>query len=257
MISSKQTVLELTVMESKIISISKIYRRLLSQYGRKSLLRHLRDAIRPNHSTFIVEVAGSVNEFWELAHRGRSHLWLSGTPPLEVFERLKISEILKKKNLRILNVGVGEGYCTSALSQLGHYVDALDISLNALTNVEDYTENQFVDASDLSDQKYDLILHHLVAQHMSHSDLSNQLRNLIRSLKAGGLLALQFVSSSKNENFITADDDLSIQMHGGVFRSSQFMTEMVRGCGGNVIDVYKMESWEKSDTLFQTVHAQR
>jgi len=244
-------------MESKIISISKISRRLLSKYGRKSLLRHLRDAIRPNHSTFIVEEAGSVNEFWELAHRDRSHLWLSGTPPFEVFERLQISERLKKKNLRILNVGVGEGYCTSALHQLGHCVDALDISFNALTNVEDYTENQFVDASDLSDQKYDLILHHLVAQHMSHSDLSNQLGNLFRSLKSDGLLALQFVSNSKNGNFVTADDSPSIQMHGGVFRSSQFMTEMITGCGGNVINVYKMESWENSDKLFQTVHAQK
>ena len=244
-------------MESKIISISRIFKRLQNGYGRRSLVRHLRDAFRPNHSTFIVEKAESVREFWELAHKDKSHLWLSGTPPSEVFERLKISECLKKRHLNILNVGVGEGYCTSALAKLGHYVDVLDISLNALANVENFTENQFVSSSDLSSGKYDLILHHLVAQHMSHQDLSTQLRHLVGSLNSEGLIALQFVSSSKNDQFITEDDDLSAQMHGGVFRSTQFITKIVESCGGIVNNVHTMESWHNSDAVFQTIHVKR
>ena len=244
-------------MESKIVSIERILKRLRHRYGRKSLFRHLRDAFRPNHSTFIVENAGSVAEFWELAHRGKSHLWLSGTPPSEVFERLKVLEYLENRKLRILNVGVGEGYCTSALTQQGHQLDALDISLKALENVADVTVNQFINASDLSNEKYDLILHHLVAQHMSHKDLSTQLGHLIRSLKNDGFLALQFVSSCENDQFVTEDDCLSTQMHGGVLRSTQFMSEMIRGCGGNVINVYKMESWQNSDALFKTIHVNK
>ena len=244
-------------MESKVVSIGRILKRLRHRYGRKSLFRHLRDAFRPNHSTFIVENAESVAEFWQLAHRDKSHLWLSGTPPWEVFERLKVLEYLEQRNLRILNVGVGEGYCTSALTQQGHHLDALDISLNALKNVASVTENQFVNASDLSDKKYDLILHHLVAQHMSHNDLSTQLRHLIRSLNNDGLLALQFVSSCENDQLVTEDDGLSAQMHGGVLRSTQFMSEMTRGCGGNVINVYQMESWQNSDAVFKTIHVNK
>ena len=229
----------------------------MNQYGRKSLLRHLRDVFRPSHSSVVVESADSVAEFWQLAHRDRSHLWLSGTPPIEVFKRLKILDYLLSTNLHILNVGVGEGYCTSALNQQGHKVDALDISLNALDNVSRFTENQFVDASVLSNNKYDLILHHLVAQHMSHNDLSVQLLHLIRSLRSDGILAMQYVSSCKDEQFVTEVDDLSAQMHGGVIRSPKYMTEMILNSGGTVIGAYEMESWEKSDAVFQTVHVRR
>jgi 2-polyprenyl-3-methyl-5-hydroxy-6-metoxy-1,4-benzoquinol methylase len=249
--------IERMTMESKTVSVTRVLNRLRNRYGRQSLFRHLRDLIRPNHSTFIVENAESVTDFWELAHKDKSHPWLSGTPPLEVFERLKIQDHLKIGNRSILNVGVGEGYCTYALSKQGNTVDALDISSNALANVANFTEYQFLDAANLDAKKYDLILHHLVSQHMSHVNLSAQLSHLIRSQKVDGILALQFVSSSKNEMFVTEDDDISAQMHGGVFRSTQFLDEMIKGCGGRLINVFKTESWENSEAVFHTVHVQR
>jgi hypothetical protein len=92
---------------------------------------------------------------------------------------------------------------------------------------------------------------------MSHVNLSAQLSHLIRSQKVDGILALQFVSSSKNEMFVTEDDDISAQMHGGVFRSTQFLDEMIKGCGGRLINVFKTESWENSEAVFHTVHVQR
>ena len=234
--------------------MSRIIRRLLDPYGRKSLIRDLYDRFRPLHAPGLVKSAVGIVDFWDKAHATSSHLWISGTPPREIYERLKVEKLLAAGSLSILNVGVGEGYCECYLTKKKHLVVSLDISLVALNRVMKVVGAGFVSANLLPLNKYDLILHHLVAQHMTHKDLGSQLSNLINSLKDDGLVAMQFASSSTDKNFVQSDADTAVVMSGGVLRSKKFIEDIVKQSGGKALAFYENEIWANSDCQYISVH---
>ena len=233
--------------------MTRIIRRLLDPFGRKSLARDLYDRFRPLHAPGLVKSANGIVDFWDKAHATSSHLWISGTPPREIYERLKVEKLLTAGSLSILNVGVGEGYCEFDLKKKKHLVDSLDISQVALNRVLKVVGTGFLNASLLPLNKYDLILHHLVAQHMTHKDLETQLLYLIGALKNGGLIAMQFASNSTDKNFVQSDADTVVVMSGGVLRSKKFIEDIVKQSGGKVVAFYENEIWANSDCQYISV----
>lgn len=171
-----------------------------------------------------------VAAFWDEAHQRNAHLWLTGSDPSEVLERLGVSsEILQasthSENAKVLDVGVGEGLMSNFLTRHNLYHDCLDISANALTKVGNTCRNTFLDASDLVSETYDLIMHHLVAQHMSHSNLTDQLRHLVRSLRSDGMLRLQY--STTSQLILEGDDSENQQKTGAVNRNPEWFRSAV------------------------------
>lgn len=238
----------------KSVTIRRVIQRLMDPFGRKSLLRELRDRFRPSHAKLLVDESDSLPDFWERAHASSTHLWISGTPPKEIYERLNISELVSENKFSILNVGVGEGYCEADLSNKGHSVDALDISQSALRRVHKHVRKGFLSARDLPTNSYDLIVHHLVAQHMSHKDLEEQVTHLIRSLKKNGLIAMQFASSQRDHTLVTSDENKSVVMSGGVLRSKNSIQEIATHSSGRIQNFFDKEDWSNSECRYVTAH---
>lgn len=240
--------------QQKSVTLRRIISRLMDPFGRKSFLREIRDRFRPEHAKKLVLSADGSEQFWNEAHTSGVHLWISGTPPKEIYGRLHVRQLLSGNGLSILNVGVGEGYCEVDLHRKGHFVDALDISEVAIKKVEKFVGSGFLSAHDLPESKYDLIIHHLVAQHMTHKELEEQLFQMIRSLKPLGLLAMQFASSQITPEFNASDDDKTLVMSGGVLRSKRLIREIVENSFGLIKNFYEKENWSNSDCQYITVH---
>jgi 2-polyprenyl-3-methyl-5-hydroxy-6-metoxy-1,4-benzoquinol methylase len=205
----------------------------------------------------LVNEATSLTDFWESAHRSDTHLWISGTPPKEIYDRLNVSKFLTENKLSILNVGVGEGYCEVDLTNKGHSVDSLDISQSALIRVQKYVREGFLSADDLPSNRYDLIIHHLVAQHMSCKDLEVQVAQLVRSLSPTGVIAMQFASSQSDHTLTTSNQSESVLMPGGVLRSKTSIQEIAHRSLGMVQAFFDNENWSHSDCRFLTAHIVR
>lgn len=240
--------------QQKSATFRRIASRLLDKYGRKSILREFRERFRPSLSNSLIDSAHDLKQFWESAHVSGAHLWISGTPPKEIYERLNIEKLISVKGLSILNVGVGEGYCEMDLVERGQLVDSLDVCDSAISKVKGYIRQGFLDAQDLPSRSYDLVIHHLVAQHMTHEDLREQLRQLLRALKSDGLLAMQFASSQSVAGLVVSDREEHVVMSGGVLRSKDFMKDLIESCSGSVMELFDKEAWTNSDCQYISAH---
>ena len=172
-----------------------------------------------------------VKDFWESSHKYKIHRWLTGSNLTQVKKSLNISNLIDNNKLVILEVGVGLGYCTKELSKY-HKVDALDISLTALKNVEKYCQQTYSASEKMQSNKYDLIIVHLVIQHMSDKSLKSLMIDLIRTLKPKGLLAIQNIVRFDNNAYTDLDVNLEKEKAGNMVRSLSYMTEVVTGSGG-------------------------
>lgn len=240
--------------QQKSATMRLVVSRLLDEYGRKSVWREIRERFRPSLSNSLIDSATDLKQFWELAHVSGAHLWISGTPPKEIYERLNIKELIDTKGLSILNVGVGEGYCERDLVERGHLVDALDVCDSAIIKVVGFVRQGYLASQDLPSRSYDLIIHHLVAQHMTHEDLREQITHLLRALKRDGLLAMQFASSQSNSDLVVSDSDEQVVMSGGVLRSKDFMMDLIESCSGTIAGLFDREAWTNSDCQYISAH---
>ena len=175
-------------------------------------------------------------------------------PPAETFDRLEVTSELKRKYLRILNIGVGEGYCTHYLSGQGHTVDVLDISETALKKVEQITSNQFANPNLLPKNEYDLALSHLVAQHMNNEDLTTQISLVLQSLKADGILALQYVGHITDNKYSSQPVTEEMMKKGTVIRSAELMKNIVNQANGQIKQTYLKEQYAQHSFQYYVVH---
>jgi len=194
-----------------------------------------------------------IKDFWESSHEQKIQRWLTGSSLTQVKENLNISELVDNNNLIILEVGVGLGYCTYELSKR-HKIDALDISLKALKNVEKYCEKTYATSEKIQLNKYDLIIVHLVIQHMSNNSLKTLLIDLIRSLKPNGLLAIQNIVKIDNYDYTDLDLNLEKEKAGNMVRSLNYMTEIISKGGGIVKSSTYTNIYETQDVQNLILH---
>jgi len=223
--------------------ITKIVRRLRNREGRQSLVNHLTSFIRGANYRLSKFETSSLQEFWNKAHKIKSHYWLSGTPPEEVFSRFRINENdLRVQGSFLLDVGVGEGLMARHLSKLGINFDALDISIKALQQISRFAKETFTDASQLPSKKYTLVMHHLVAQHMSNIELTTQLRYLVNSLRPSGRISMQIMTPMNSKNW-KSNDSMENQKLGLVKRSKSEIIEIIEKCNGKLSIFEKLETF--------------
>ena len=142
-------------------------------------------------------------QIWQNSHNANDKFALSGCEYDETINFLQLGEFIKK-NISVLEIGIGFGYITKTLYDMGVNISALDISKIALNRVKHFCENVYTldDMSNLPTDHFDVIICRNVIQHIPNEILVDELENIMRSLKNGGVFAVQFVST-KNSNDIT------------------------------------------------------
>jgi len=180
----------------------------------------------------------SVGDWWEYHHKGKGDfgLWLTGSSGRDVWHNLGISEYVFSKQV-VLNIGVGLGNCTRDLVSCGCTVHVLDISISALEKVRGIVDACWLPETFniVSEGTYDLTISNLVSQHMRDDDLIYQIANVTKTLKHGGIFAMQFAFAWDSElNDLPNTEDTLIK-GGGVCRTLGKMIQLVQAAGGVVV----------------------
>ena len=182
----------------------------------------------------------TVSDWWELCHGSEGHeehrWYLTGSKGPEVWSALNIAQRLTSGK-KVLNIGIGMGYCTRRLKELSCAVSALDVSYAGLEQVKDICEHTWHPSAldTLPDRYFDVAISNLVAQHMTNQDLMDQLHHVIRSLKSDGVFALQFAFQPGNRRFEISSESAHAQKAGAVLRSLGLMEKMVVQAGGDIV----------------------
>lgn len=172
-------------------------------------------------------------DWWDRAHSCNHKMWLSGTGPEEIWQRLGVSDRIVA-TASVLNIGVGLGYCTHALNRIGCEVSVLDISELALARVQDVAKGYRADGlNEIPSRSFDLALSHLVAQHMYDEDLGAQINHVVRALKPTGVFALHYAAPLDG-----SPPNVNTPKHsrgGGILREPSFMAGLAIGAGARIL----------------------
>lgn len=141
------------------------------------------------------------NDFWETKHIEGDINALSGCEYKETLDILKMTGRIKDTDV-VLEIGVGLGYSVKELHRRNIKVSAVDISDSALRRVEGYCEKTYLvdQLNELPTDYFDVILCVNVIQHIPTKELNEEMREIMRSLKTGGIFAVEFVSSDAFED---------------------------------------------------------
>lgn len=174
-----------------------------------------------------------IKDFWEGKHSTNNLASLSGHPGRTVLNGLYIQKD-PPTGSEVLEIGVGLGYCTKDLVELGYRVSVVDISENALARVRDITQRQFLETQlqDLPDNTFDLAVSYCVVQHINNQSLTLQLRNVVRSLTPTGYYAMQYAIPYHNAPLVETEEALA---GGSVVRTPDMLFDMVEAAGGEII----------------------
>lgn len=174
-----------------------------------------------------------MKDFWEFKHTTKSVKSLTGAQYDSTIEFLLMEDYMKP-GIKILEVGCGLGYVTEGCSKVGD-VSVVDISTVALDRVKDFCEATYLsdDTANLPSDYFDVIICNNVIQHVPDKELNRELNDFIRSLKPGGLFALEFVSSDKGD--IAYSEKYA--QSGFLCRSSQYMHDLISQFGGKSTEV--------------------
>ena len=233
--------------------LKRLIRIIRDPYSRPSLWNSMKSTVLQRGKASDINDVIDIKTFWENAHRQKKQLWLTGSPPQEVIRRLDVESEIKDSEFPILDVGVGLGLMARYLFDSGKAVEALDISVTALERAKPYVSATFLDASELPNDHFALIMHHLVAQHMADASLKTQIKDLRKSLKVGGVIALQFSAPLNQTREQPINLSLSDQAGGMVMRTSEEMTTLIESVGGNIHSVSPREIWTKYDSQYWVV----
>jgi SAM-dependent methyltransferase len=170
--------------------------------------------------------------------------FIANSVPEKIWEFLKVKQFLNK-GTKVLNIGVGTGRDTFALSNLGVELSVLDISPKALDRVKKIaTGYEASRVANLPINHFDLVISHLVSQHMNDKDILKQFHHVIKSLTKKGIFALQFAWA---EGCVVGSEE--IQKAGESSRYLSRMEYLVDKAGGKVVKVlppilYKDILWD-------------
>lgn len=124
-----------------------------------------------------------------------SPLW--GKPILD-HDLKKYLKLLKGKT--VLDLGIGEGQNSIALSKLGYNVTGVDYSKKALVFCKELSTNiKLVESDiinfDIEQNKYDLIMSRCVLHFLHKNDIYDIIKNIKNNLKSSGLVFISVFST--------------------------------------------------------------
>lgn len=172
----------------------------------------------------------SLKDWWNFQHQRDYNLLLSNSDPADV---LSIHKVTVKPGMTVLDIGIGFGAMAKHLKALGANVHCMDIAPEALQKVAGVAEHGWLVTDTLPADTFDLAVCHLVAQHVTDADLVSELRNILHSLKATGMLSMQFANNAVTSG---GKQTLAAQEWGGVCRTVETAQELAKKAGGRVID---------------------
>ena len=177
-----------------------------------------------------------MRDWWTERHSDGKNSYLGDSAGIAVWKFFGLEDYIKSEAV-ILNVGVGTGRCTKDLKDKGvKELHVLDITDAAIEKVKDIAVG-YTTPQDLPDNKFDLIISHLVVQHINDEELLFHLGHYLRSLKNAGFAALQFrdtLEDKGGQSFIT-------QRSGRVCRSQLDMRNLIDKVGGKILKWLKTE----------------
>lgn len=196
----------------------------------------------------------NIKEFWEEKHRTDDKLSLSGHGGLTVLAGLFVKKELAGS--RVLEIGVGLGYCTSALHLFRAKVYAVDISERALERVGAFVEESLLESNidKLPSDFFDLAISYCVTQHMNNDGLKRQLKEVIRSLRIDGTFAMQYSFPLYGTRI---SEELEDMKNGAVNRPIEVMYKMVEVAGGYIIESHISGVYPQYGSGWAVIHIGR
>jgi len=183
----------------------------------------------------------NIKRFWENCHKNKKIGSLSGVEYKTTVDVFKLNPLIEP-GIRVLEVGVGLGYVVRGFHDAGAVVSCVDISEGALERVAPYCEDVFTieDLGKLPSDYFDIIVCGNVVQHIATELLIIELEHIVRSLKKGGVFAVEFVSNNKTEDTgINPSDD--VIKRGGCCRTPEYLEKLINNAGGQCKLIYDHE----------------
>lgn len=193
-----------------------------------------------------INVVGS--DFWEEKHKLQDNWWLTGSD-FEIVKTLHNLNDSDFKGKEVLEIGVGLGTCTKALSFLADKLYCCDISRTALANVSKYTIATYLTADLKNIPPVDIALCHLVFQHCSDDEIVRIINEV--NLKNNGILAFQYASIVDN---ILSDTYLELTGKGThFFRSKEEIEHLISLTNKELIRFEDSKWWRKDKNQWDFV----
>ena len=192
-----------------------------------------------------------LKNFWKETHLRNENLFLAASSGSYQVAQLKIGNLIKPSD-KILNIGVGRGYCTKYWYDYGCKVSVLDITPEAIDKVKDFIEASFLDSNlhELPENTFDYALSLLVIQHMSLSTLKRHMHYVIKSLKPTGTFMFQFAYATDGHNH---DESFETFKNGSMRTSHDEMLKIVSDNNGVLINSFdggKYPQWNMGWHIF-------
>lgn len=177
-------------------------------------------------------------ETWDKAHQEKDVSALTGTELPGHLGTLGVVD-LAKPECAVLCIGVGMGKWVHQACQQFTKVHALDVTRNAAKSIPNDVPLT-LDPRELPSDTFDLALSLWVAPHMTDHDLGVQLREVVRSLKPTGVLAMHYKEpldeNAPLDNRQGAEDEWRLAGAAGMLRRRRHFDALVGWAGGRVID---------------------
>ncbi len=173
-----------------------------------------------------------VEKFWDDCHDKDIVVSLSGCGYDETIDFLKVRDYVISGN-HVLEIVVGLGYVTKGFYENKLIVSGLDISEIALERVKNYCEATYLisELEKLPSDYFDLIICNNVVQHVTTDLLIEELSHSIRSLKVGGVFAVEFVSNDVVED-MGINPSLDAIESGRCCRTPNYLESLIKTVGG-------------------------
>jgi SAM-dependent methyltransferase len=195
-----------------------------------------------------------MEEWWNECHETPGSLYISNYGGRSLWKAMNIRRRVRWRR-KVLEIGVGDGKNIRSLRRRGCKVYALDITPAAFEKVKGLTTETWLAPENLPDNFFDLAISHLVTQHIDNGTLELQVRNVLRSLRTGGLLAMQFadwmgIATDYDESF-------QFQQSGTVRRTLEMIRHIISACEGRIVWVSDPIDFPEFHSRWFYVHIQR
>jgi 2-polyprenyl-3-methyl-5-hydroxy-6-metoxy-1,4-benzoquinol methylase len=173
-----------------------------------------------------------MQDFWEKKHSESAGYWISDTNNAKYI--LDIHRLQDPKNLRILDIGIGQGHIVRYLVGLGNDVACCDISLTALNGVKDIAKTYHTrDINSIP--PVDLCICNLVFQHCTDDECMRIINGV--KLSDTGRFTFQFAFLRDGEE-PTQVVKTNIENKTHYFRSKEDMLKIVSMTNKKVVDIH-------------------